>query len=69
MSTDDIQKLSKLLSFWTEHNQEHGDEFKEWAERARQLGKESIAADLMTAAGMMAEANKALKNAAKTLNN
>ena len=67
MSTDDILKLTKLLDFWIEHNQEHGDEFAEWANKAKLSGREAIHKDLMDAAKLMNEANISLKHARATL--
>ena len=68
MSTDDILKLTKLLDFWIEHNQEHGEEFAEWANKARQSGIEAVYEDLMAAAKLMNEANSSLKHAKALLN-
>lgn len=67
MADNDILKLKKLLEFWIEHNKEHADEFKEWAQKARKLGKESVCEDLLTAAQLMAQADISLDNALKTV--
>jgi hypothetical protein len=31
---DELEKLRVLLPHWIEHNGEHAEEFREWAERA-----------------------------------
>ena len=69
MSSDDLTKLKKLLEFWIDHNNEHGDEFKEWAEKANQMGKDSVYRDLTAAAKDITEANKSLARALDKLRN
>ncbi len=67
MSIDDIEKLKKLLDFWIDHNQEHGNEFAEWANKARQMGMESVYGNLMSASKLINDANTSLKNAAQII--
>ncbi len=35
MAKDDAAKLKILLSHWVEHNEEHAEEFTEWALKAK----------------------------------
>jgi len=61
---DTTSQLKKLLEYWLEHNQEHGAEFREWAEKVAPLNKEA-AGELQKAADKMAEADEYLKKAQK----
>ncbi|MGQ9553174.1 MAG: hypothetical protein ACUVWR_03560 [Anaerolineae bacterium] len=55
--TSDLDKLRKLLPHWLEHNAEHAEEFRQWAERARALGASDAAASIIHAAEAMEKAN------------
>jgi len=59
-------ELGKLIDYWLEHNREHGQEFLEWAEKAKPLGNE-VARSLSAAATKMAEANQFLEKAREVL--
>ena len=59
----DKEKLLKLLDYWMEHNTEHGDEFKEWAERAEGWAGAAVRDDLLAAAQQMESANEFLLRA------
>ena len=39
---DDLQKLKHLLHHWKEHNDEHAETYRQWAERASVLGNEEL---------------------------
>ena len=54
----EINKLRVLIPHWIEHNIEHADEFRDWAERAG-----DAAADILSAAEFMAQTNIALEAA------
>ena len=56
------EKLRVLIPHWIAHNQEHADEFVNWAEQA---GDAKI--DLQSAADAVAQANKSLSEALKKL--
>lgn len=54
----ETDKLRVLIPHWIEHNGEHADEFRGWAEKA------GAARDaLISAAEMVSNANKQLKEA------
>ncbi len=53
MSSDEKSKLKTLLSYWIEHNEEHSREFKEWAEKAKKMGEEEVAEEILQAVGNM----------------
>jgi hypothetical protein len=67
MSNDDRAKLKKLLNYWVEHNQEHGEEFKEWAEKARQMGEAEVAGEILQAVGNMEKVSEILTKTLKRL--
>ena len=49
MSNEDKTRLKILLKYWIEHNEEHSREFKEWAEKARLMGEDKIATEILQA--------------------
>ena len=59
-------QLTKLLTYWLEHNQEHGAEFRQWADRMAGEQKE-VAEQLRKTADKMAEVDELLKKAQKLL--
>jgi len=61
LATNDIAKLKTLLGYWIEHNHEHGQEFREWADRA--VGWGDISEDLRQAAEEMDKASQLLSRA------
>ena len=61
MGNDDLAKLKTLLGYWIEHNQEHGQEFREWAEKV--AGPGDIGEDLRQAAEEMDKASQILSRA------
>jgi hypothetical protein len=63
---DTTSKLNSLLSYWLEHNQEHGAEFREWADRVT-TDQNDVAEQLRQAAAKMAEADEYLKKARNLL--
>ena len=60
---DDLAKLRILLPHWIEHNGEHAASFREWAERARELGLGAVAKQMEVAVERMAACNEALATA------
>jgi hypothetical protein len=67
MSTDDRAKLQTLLNYWVEHNREHSDEFREWAEKARQMGEAEISDEILQAVGNMEKVTELLSATLKKL--
>jgi hypothetical protein len=39
---DDLQKLKHLLHHWKEHNNEHAETYRDWAEKASSIGNEEL---------------------------
>ena len=67
MSQTDVDKLKIILDYWITHNREHGEEFKEWAEKAEVLGKTIVKSELLFAAEEMEKVNASLARALEAL--
>ena len=67
MDKSEIEKLRILLDHWIEHNKEHGDEFRQWAEKARDLGEAVVQQDMLDAAQYMDKASESLLRALQEL--
>jgi len=63
---DATSQLKSLLTYWLEHNREHGAEFREWADKMTMNQKE-VAEQLRQTANKMAEVDELLKKAQKLL--
>jgi hypothetical protein len=57
----DRDKLRVMLAFWMEHNLEHAEEFREWAQRAEAFGEKGVASKLEAAAKDMVLPNSSLQ--------
>ncbi len=67
MNGEQKQKLTVLLEYWIKHNEEHGDEFKEWAYKADALEGIDIRGELMQACEEMGRVNVLLLRALEKL--
>ncbi len=67
MSSEERAKLRTLLNYWVEHNKEHGQEFREWADKAKAFGEAKAGEELLQAAQEMDKASKILSQALKRL--
>ena len=67
MDADQKQKLTALLEYWIRHNGEHGEEFKEWADKADALECTDIRSELMQACEEMGRVNALLLRALEKL--
>jgi hypothetical protein len=67
MNGEQKQKLTVLLEYWIKHNEEHGDEFKEWADKADALEGIDIRGELMQACEEMGRVNVLLLRALEKL--
>jgi hypothetical protein len=43
---DELKKIKRLLNHWMEHNDEHAEIYRSWAEKASSLGKEELSETL-----------------------
>lgn len=67
MDKSEIEKLKILLDHWIEHNKEHGDEFREWAQKAKDFGEAVVQEDMLDAAQYMDKASESLLRALEEL--
>ncbi len=67
MGNDDRAKLKTMLNYWIEHNKEHSQEFREWADRAKGLGEAEACEKMLQAAQEMDRASESLSQALKRL--
>ena len=66
MSSEE-EKIKTLLDYWIEHNNEHGQEFKEWAEKMKDADKPVVSAELLQESMDMDKATEHLFNAREIL--
>jgi rubrerythrin len=67
IAMDDVQeKLRILIDYWIEHNSEHEQEFRDWADKVGSLSTE-VAQKLQEAATKMAAASNELMKAKQAL--
>jgi hypothetical protein len=59
---NEVEKLCVLIPHWIEHNDEHAEEYRRWAEKAG-----DATADILRAAQAIAEANTSLSAALEKL--
>ena len=67
MNKDIKMKLRILLHHWIEHNREHGQEFRDWAEKAKGTGETEASKEILRAAKEMEKASESLSQALKSL--
>jgi hypothetical protein len=69
-STSDLpfdEKLVKLLAHWIKHNQDHASNYRNWAEKAKENGKNEVAYLLGDAENMSLVMNEKFKRAITVL--
>lgn len=67
MDQAESDELRLLLDYWVKHNKEHGEEFREWAEKAESFGELGVHDELMEAYEEMGRANASLLRALEKL--
>jgi nickel/cobalt exporter len=67
MVSDDKTRLKTLLSYWVEHNREHSQEFRDWADKAEKMGEPKVSRDLLKAVGNMEKVTATLSGILKRL--
>ena len=60
MGNDERTKLEALLNYWIEHNKEHSQEFREWADRVKAFGEPETGANMLQAAREMDKVSEIL---------
>ena len=63
MDNNERAKLRTLLNYWLQHNQEHAQEFREWASKAKTFGEAEAGEELLAAAKEMDRASESLSQA------
>ncbi|MEG0180708.1 MAG: hypothetical protein RSC84_01700 [Peptostreptococcaceae bacterium] len=63
----DEKTLNILLVHWVNHNESHEEGFKEWVEKAREMGKEETANNINQAIEYLRKANEKLLEAKKNM--
>ncbi len=61
----DEKTLNVLLVHWVNHNESHEQGFREWVDKAREMGKEETANNIEQAIEYLRKANKSLLEAKK----
>jgi hypothetical protein len=64
----EIKKLGILLEHWIEHNEEHAEEFREWAGKAKEYGSGKVSRKIAEASDYMVKASESLQDAIKLFN-
>jgi hypothetical protein len=64
---DELAGLRVLLPHWIAHNEEHADNFRQWAARAAGIGLDESARQIEAAVVHMAACNRALDAALQSL--
>ena len=67
MDQAEKDRLTVLLDYWVKHNREHGEEFREWAEKSRSFGQIAVHDYLLKAHEEMGKANASLLRALEEL--
>lgn len=67
MSNDERAKLRTIINYWMRHNEEHCQEFKEWADKAREFGEADAGKEILRAAQELDKTNGFLSRALSRL--
>ena len=67
MEKTELEKLAVLIPHWVEHNEEHGKEFRKWADRANAQGHAAVHDEILQAIEQMDRANASLLKALEHL--
>ncbi|MGL5640623.1 MAG: hypothetical protein ACRDDM_00060 [Paraclostridium sp.] len=63
----DEKTLNILLVHWVNHNESHEEGFKEWVEKAKEMGKEETANNIEQAIEYLRKANEMLLEAKRNM--
>jgi len=63
----DEKTLNILLVHWVNHNESHEEGFREWADKAREMGKEETANNIEQAIDYLKKSNEMLLEAKKNM--
>jgi len=57
MGNDERAKLRTILDWWLEHNKEHSQGLREWAEKAKAFGEAEAGEEMLAAVQQMDKVN------------
>jgi thioredoxin 1 len=60
---DEVGRLKLLLTSWVEHNKKHGEQFRQWAEKVKDMKSDPIYSRALQAAQQLEKANEQLSQA------
>lgn len=60
----DMKTLAALISHWISHGEDHVESYREWAEKAKENGRNDVYEAIHEAVKLLEEANEAFKRAA-----
>ena len=63
----DEKTLNILLVYWMNRNKDHEEEFREWIDKARSMGKEETAKNIEQAVEYLKKSNEMLVEAKKNM--
>jgi len=61
------EKIPVLIRHWIEHNESHREEYRRWADIAREEGLEGVGTHILEAADRIQSANEKLEEALEQL--
>jgi hypothetical protein len=64
---DDREKLPIIIKHWIEHNESHMEEYRQWAEKAGELGLTAVKTRLTEAMEGIIQSNDLFRKALKEL--
>ncbi|MFA4915249.1 MAG: hypothetical protein WC560_01080 [Syntrophales bacterium] len=64
---NELEKLKVLLPHWMEHNSEHAESYREWAEKTSSLGKEELSKILFSLSKETRKLNELFEEALKKI--
>jgi hypothetical protein len=64
---DEREKLLTVIKHWVEHNEDHLEDYRKWAETAGGLGLPSVKAEIEAAVDNLSQSSQHLKKAMKTM--
>ncbi len=67
MDNDEKARLRTLLNYWIHHNEEHSQEFREWAKKVKVSGEAEASEEIEQAAQEMDKTSESLSQALRRL--
>ena len=64
---DEREKLPIIIKHWIEHNESHMEEYRQWAEKAGEMGLDAVKARITEAMDEIIRSNSRLGEALKEL--